>query len=326
MSETVSIRVRSTVSRRFPRGFVPRVAPAAITLVVMVVILLICTVMQPRVLSTIGLTLVFSSIVPIVFAALAQMTIMSVGDIDLGIGAFIGLVTGVSASMLKTSPLIGALILVGLVVAYAMVGALVQWRKVPSLIATLGASFVWLGIGLTFLPTPGGEPPQWLLSYAAWTPPLFPVPVVVVVVAVALVWLLTQRTGWGTQVRALGSNPIALARSGTSLLLTRMSAYALAGVLGILGGLALSGQIASGDVNASSDYTLVSVAAVILGGGTFFGGRAGVWGALFGASTLGLLTVLLTLLNLPSALQPAIEGAIVFLALAGRLVVEKVVK
>lgn len=326
MTETVSIRLRSNVGRRFPRGFVPRIAPAGITLLVMVVILLICEVMEPRALSTIGLTLIFSSIVPIVFASLAQMAIMSVGDIDLGIGAFIGLVTGVSASLLKTSPLLGILVFVGLVVAYAIVGALVQLRKVPALIATLGASFVWLGIGLTFLPTPGGEPPQWLLAYASWAPPLIPVPVVVVVLAAVLVWMLVQRTGWGTRVRALGSNPVALARSGTSLLFTRMGAYALAGVLGILGGLALSGQIASGDVNSSSDYTLVSVAAVILGGGTFFGGRAGVWGTLFGATTLGLLTVLLTLLNLPSALQPAIQGAIVFLALAGRLLVEKVVK
>ena len=303
MTETVSIRLRSNVGRRFPRGFVPRIAPAGITLLVMVVILLICELMEPRALSTIGLTLIFSSIVPIVFASLAQMAIMSVGDIDLGIGAFIGLV-----------------------VAYVIVGALVQLRKVPALIATLGASFVWLGIGLTFLPTPGGEPPQWLLAYASWAPPLIPVPVVVVVLAAVLVWMLVQRTGWGTRVRALGSNPVALARSGTSLLFTRMGAYALAGVLGILGGLALSGQIASGDVNSSSDYTLVSVAAVILGGGTFFGGRAGVWGTLFGATTLGLLTVLLTLLNLPSTLQPAIQGAIVFLALAGRLLVEKVVK
>lgn len=326
MSATVSVRVRSQIGRRYPRGFLPRIAPAGITLAVMLVILLICVIMQPRVLSIVGLTLVFSSITPIVFATLAQMVIMSVGDIDLGIGAFIGLVTGICASMLTSSPLIGVLTLLGLVLAYAAVGALVQWRKVPSLIATLGASFVWLGLGLAFLPTPGGEPPAWLLAFSSWRPAVIPVPVLVMLAAAGALWFVMQRTGWGTNIRALGSNPIALSRSGASPLYTRMSAYALAGVLGILGGIVLSGEIASGDVNAANDYTLVSVAAVILGGGTFFGGRAGAWGALFGAATLGLLTVLLTLLNLPSALQSAIQGAIVFLALAGRLFVEKAVK
>lgn len=326
MSETVSVRVRSDVGRRFPRGFLPRIAPAGITLVVMVVIIAICFAMQPTVLSPVGLTLVFSLIVPIACAALAQMVIMSVGDIDLGIGSFIGMVTGIAASVLTDSPPLGLLTLVGVVIAYGALGAIVQWRKVPSLIATLGASFVWLGIGMSFLPTPGGAPPAWLLAFSQWRPPFFSVPVVILLLLAVAMWLIMQRTGWGTRVRALGSNPVALRRTGASPLATRIGAYMLAGVIGVIGGLVLSGEIASGDVNAGGDYTLISVAAVILGGGSFFGGRAGAWGALFGACTLGLLTVLLTLLNLPSALQSAIQGAIVFVALAGRLLIEKVVK
>lgn len=326
MSTTVSVRARSSIGRRFPRGMLPRIAPAGITLAVMVIIVVICFAMQPRVLSTVGLTLVFSSIVPLACAALAQMVVMSVGDIDLGIGAFVGMVTGVSASVLAASPLLGFLVLLGAVLAYGALGAIVQLRKVPSLIATLGASFVWLGIGMTFLPTPGGVPPSWILAWAQWRPPIVSVPVVVLVLVACAMWLLMQRTGWGANVRALGSNPVALARSGASPLWIRSSAYMVAGALGVIGGLVLSGEIASGDVNAGGNYTLIAVAAVILGGGSFFGGRAGAWGALFGACTLGLLTVLLTLMNLPSALQSAIQGAIVFLALAGRLVIEKVVK
>lgn len=326
MSQSAAIGVRSPVGGKLPRGLLPRVAPAGITVIAMAVILIVCISLQPAMLSTVGLSLVFSSIVPIVFAALAQMVIMSIGDIDLGIGAYIGLVTGVSATVLRGSPLLGFGVLIALVAAYALVGALVQLRKVPSLIATLGASFVWFGIGLTFLPTPGGLAPNWLFAYASWTPPLVPAPLLVIVVATAIMWLVVQRTALGARLRALGSNPMVLTRSGQSPLLTRMSAYALAGVLGILGGLALSAEIGGGDVASSNGYTLVSVAAVILGGGTFFGGRAGAWGAMFGAVTLGLLTVLLTFLNLPSSVQPAIQGAIVFVALTGRLIVEKVIK
>ncbi|MGF3056437.1 ABC transporter permease [Microbacterium sp. YY-01] len=326
MSETVSVRARTGPSRRLPRGFLARIAPSGITFIAMAIILIVCMSIQPAMMSTVGLTLVFASIVPIVFAALAQMVVMSVGDIDLGIGAYIGLVTGVSATILRDSPLLGFVTLVGLVLAYAAVGALVQLRKVPSLIATLGASFVWFGVGLSFLPTPGGRSPDWLFSYAAWMPPLVPAPLLVITIATVAMWLIMQRTPSGARIRALGSNPVVLTRSGQSPLQARMLAYAIAGILGILGGLALSAEIGGGDVASSDGYTLVSVAAVILGGGTFFGGRATAWGAAFGAITLGLLTVLLTFLSLPSSVQPAIQGAIVFVALAGRLIVEKVMK
>ena len=58
----------------------------------------------------------------------------------------------------------------------------------------------------------------------------------------------------------------------------------------------------------------------------FTGGRGVAWGTLFGAITLGLMTVLLTLLNLSSNLQPAVQGSIVIAVLAGRLVVERVTR
>jgi len=115
-------------------------------------------------------------------------------------------------------------------------------------------------------------------------------------------------------------------RSGGSMLRTRMLAYGTVGVLGVVAGIALTAEIGGGDVNAVPGYTLTTIAAVILGGGVFTGGRAVAWGTLFGAVTLGLLTVLLTLLNLSSNLQPAVQGSIVIAVLAGRLVVERVVK
>ena len=89
---------------------------------------------------------------------------------------------------------------------------------------------------------------------------------------------------------------------------------------------AATAEIGGGDVNAVPGYTLTTIAAVILGGGMFTGGRAVAWGTLFGAITLGLLTVLLTLLNLSSNLQPAVQGFIVIAVLAGRLVVERVAR
>jgi ribose transport system permease protein len=303
-----------------------RSAPAAVTTVALVAILLVCGIMQSAVFSATGLTLVFSAIVPLAIATQAQMVIMAVGDIDLGIGSFVGLVTTVVATKFVTSPLLGALLLLALVAGYGLLGALVQLRGVPSLIATLGASFVWLGLGLFVLPTPGGEVPGWLGSYAYGTFGILPVPLLPIVAVAAAAWFVLQRTRFGRDVRGLGSNPTALERSGASPLAVRIGAYALAAVLGILAGLALAGGIGGGDVSASQNYTLITVASVILGGGSFFGGRAVAWGATAGAVTLGLTGTLLSLLDVSSSVQPAVQGALVIAALAGRLVIRKVVR
>jgi ribose transport system permease protein len=310
-----------------PRGLVRRALPGVLTLVAMIVILAVCGTIQPRIWSQAGMTLIMSPIVALAIASMAQMVMMSIGDIDLGIGFFVGMITALVATFLRESPVIGLLALAGSVLGYALLGAVVQLRSVPSLIATLGASFIWLGLGLFALPAPGGLAPDWLFKYAMWKPPLLiPIPVITMIVATAITWFVTQRTGVGVRFRSLGSNPVALVRSGASLLRTRMLAYTTVGILGVLAGITLAAEIGGGDVNAVPGYTLTTIAAVILGGGMFTGGRAVAWGTLFGAITLGLLTVLLTLLNLSSNLQPAVQGFIVIAVLAGRLVVERVVR
>ncbi len=310
-----------------PKGFLRRIFPGLLTFVAMLAILMICGSIQPGIWSRSGLTLITSPIVALAIASMAQMVMMSIGDIDLSIGYFVGLITAIVATLVHDAPLLGYLALAGAVLSYALLGALVQLRAMPSLIATLGASFIWLGLGLFILPVPGGEAPDWLTNYAMWKAPVVvPTPVITMVVATAVTWFIMQRSAVGLRFRGLGSNPMALVRSGGSMLRTRMLAYAIVGILGVLAGVALTAEIGGGDVNAVPGYTLTTIAAVILGGGMFTGGRAVAWGTLFGAVTLGLLTVLLTLLSLSSNLQPAVQGLIVIAVLAGRLAVERFVR
>ena len=303
-----------------------RNAPAGVTVVALLLMFIICVILQPAVASIFGLYLVTSLMVPLVIAALAQMVMMSIGDIDLSIGAFIGLATTVAATWLTTSPALGLLVFAALIAGYGILGALVHIRKVPSLIATLGASFIWLGLANFILPTPGGAAPGWLLGLAEWSPPVFPSPFLPIVLITLAVWWVTRKSRLGVSLRALGSNRVALDRAGSRPLVTRVTAYCLVAVLGVLAGVALTSQIGGGDPTSADSYTLTSIAAVILGGGSFRGGRAVAWGAMAGALTLGLVSVLLSFLNLSSNVQPAIQGGIVIAALAGRLVVERVFK
>jgi ribose transport system permease protein len=303
------------------RATLRRLAPAVVSALALAGMLAVCASLQPGVLTVAGLSLVLSATVPLVIAAQAQMVVMSVGDIDLGIGSFVGLITVITATKLVSSPATGALLLLALVAGYAVLGALIHLRRVPSLIATLGASFVWLGLALFLLPTPGGTTPAWLATFGAWQPAGLPAPLVPILVVSALVYLVTARGALGVRIRALGSNAVALERAGLRPLGARVTAYAVAGALAVLSGLVLASQTGGGDASSANSYTLITVAAVILGGGTFQGGSVVPWGVAIGGVTLGLVSVVLSLLDVQTNLQSAVQGLIVLTVLAGRAVV-----
>lgn len=298
-------------------------SPALLALGALVVIFILTAMLQPGILSVSGLTLMLMASVPLVLAAQAQMIIMSVGDIDLGVGYLVGLVTVIAATLFIDQPLLGLLMIVGIFVAYAAIAYVVQKRGVPSIIVTLGMSFVWLGIGLQLRPTPGGTTPEWLAAISSWRPTWFPAPLIFIIIATLIGWYITRRTLAGTRMRALGSQAPTLEKAGISLVRVRVSAYLFAALLLTASGLLLASQTWSGDINAASEYTLMTIAAVILGGGNFAGGRALPIGTTLGAVTLGLITVLLSLINIPSSLQSAAQGLIVIAVLAGRILIER---
>ena len=96
--------------------------------------------------------MLLSSAVPLVFASLGQMFIVTAGDIDMGNGYSIGLVNVLLAVILSRSPLIGFLSLAVFIGAYMLMGALIHLRRLPSIVITLGAQFIWLGIALIICP------------------------------------------------------------------------------------------------------------------------------------------------------------------------------
>jgi ribose/xylose/arabinose/galactoside ABC-type transport system permease subunit len=279
--------------------------------------------LQPQALSVDGLSLLFSSAIPLVLASISQMFIITLGDIDLGIGYFVGLANTISARYLAHSLFLAIGLLIATIIGYMIAGALVQLRRLPAIIVTLGASFVWLGAALIILPIPGGTSPAWLSAIFNWSPPLIPVPLLYAATIAIAAYLIMFRTTFGTVLRGMGSNPQAVARGGWSMLKVRTLAYALASLFGILSGLALTGITSAGDPNASANYTLLSIASVILGGGDFAGGKAAPIGGVVGALAISLVGSLLALLNLSSDFQSAVQGVILVIVLAGRIVTQR---
>lgn len=279
--------------------------------------------LQPRTMSYFGLNLLLNLAVPIALATIAQMFVLCVNELDLSIGAFVSLVACITATWVHDTPLFGLLALSALVAVYAGIGALIHLRQLPSIVVTLGLSFVWLGLAVLVLPTPGGKAPDWIRSLMTLKPPMIPFPIIAAVVLALVVHLLLMRSAWGTTLRGAGGNPAALARAGWSILRIKMTMFALAGFFGVLSGMALVGLTTSADANIALRYTLLSIAGVILGGGEFVGGRVSPIGAVIGALTLALAGSFLSFLRLNPDWQIGAQGAILIVVLALRVLISR---
>jgi len=278
---------------------------------------------QPRAMSYFGINLLLNLAIPLMFATMAQMMILAVSDLDLSIGPFVSLTASIGATLLPSRPELAVLAFALAVAAYALAGALIESRQLPSIVVTLGLSFVWLGCAVLLLPTPGGLAPEWLSSAMAYRTPWLPMPIWMALLAAVLGHFLVTRSAFGTLVRGLGGNPTAVARVGWSLIRVRAGVYALAGVFGVLSGLMLVGQTTSADPNIASRYTLVSIAAVILGGGKFVGGYVSPVGAVIGALTMTLAASFLTFLNIAPDWQVGMQGLILIMVLGLRAAIDR---
>jgi ribose transport system permease protein len=308
--------VRSADLRRFLRALLPAISLA--------LVLAAIGWLNPRVISYFGFTLMLNYAVPIALATLAQMFAMTCNDIDLSIGAFVGFVCCVAATYLNESPAIGALILSTCVLVYAGLGTLIHWRNLPSIVVTLGMSFVWQGLAILLLPKPGGKAPDWLQAIMGFKPPVVPLPILAAILVAAIAWAGLMRTSYGAILRGVGGNATAVRRAGWSLLVAKTTLFGLSGLFGVLSGLALVGITRSADAHLGDGYTLLSIAGVILGGGEFVGGLVSPIGAVIGALTLTLAsTQLLGFMRIPADWQVGANGAILIIVLAARVLISQ---
>lgn len=298
-----------------------RLLRQALPFLTLAVVLVATFYVQPRTMSYFGLNLMLQYAVPIALATIAQMFIITVNDLDLSIGPFVGLVSCVGATLLLDNPLLGILVLLALIAAYGAIGALIHIRNLPSIVVTLGLSFVWLGIAVMILPSPGGKAPDWLKALMTVQTPWVPFPIIAAIVIGVVVQLALMYSSWGVIARGAGGNPKALSRAGWSMLKTKVAMYMLAGLFGVLSGLALLGLTTSGDAHVADRYTLYSIAGVILGGGEFIGGRVSPLGAVVGALTLALAGSFLIFLKISPDWQIGAQGAILIIVLALRALV-----
>jgi ribose transport system permease protein len=265
------------------------------------------------------------SALPLVFAAMAQAVVVISGGIDLSIGSLMSVVNVISAKEMLDDPvkytavsyrealLISVLLLVFGLAAGAFTGLLITVTKVPDIVVTLAMLFVWAGVALWILEVPGGSAPAEFQNLALGTvgTQWLPTGLLIVLGFFVVVWLPLRWAKPGLSLYAIGSDRTAAYLAGISVGRTRIFAYALGGFFAALGGLALTATTTIGSPLAGTEFTLNSVAAIVLGGVALIGGIGGLAGPIAAAFILTLTKTILVLKGVDQNWAQVIQGCLI---------------
>ena len=253
--------------------------------------------------------------------AMAQTFVVITAGIDLSVGAVMVLtnclaswiVVGTAGS--ATLGVLGVL-LTGFVCG-AINGLIVIYGRLQPIVVTIATGAVFFGLALLLRPVPGGDVYSPVAD--ALTGKIFdiaPASLVALAAVVVVLWVPYSRSTIGRAAYAVGSSESAAYMSGVPVDAAKFFAYVLSGLTASLGGLFLTFVTYSGEASAANGntYTLFSIAAVVLGGVSLFGGSGSAIGAIFGALMFRTIGDLLFVFNLDPLWQPLFQGLVLLAA------------
>jgi ribose transport system permease protein len=239
--------------------------------------------------------------------------------LDLSVGAIVALVSIIGALVMRDHGVVAGLAAsFGAGAAVGLVNGIVITRfKVFPFIATLAMMSVVSGLALSLS---GGVAvtgvPEAFSSLAYARAFGIPIPVIIALAVLAICVVVLRYTKLGRRIYATGGNEEAARLSGIAIGAVKVAAYVLSGLCASVGSLILTARVASGQPSLGATLPLESVAAVVLGGVSLFGGRGSVVGVAFGVLFISILSNGLNLLNVPSYTQMMVIGGALILAVS----------
>lgn len=260
-----------------------------------------------------GLESLARSALPFAFATAAMAVVVIVGGIDLSVASMMAVCAVTAAVLMERMAGVPALMIVlGVGLAMGLInGALIVLTRVPDIVVTLAMLFVWEGVALLILSSPGGSVAPWLsgATRGSFLINGLPMALVIMALAIAVIWLPTRRSKLGLAIYATGSDPLAAFRSGVAVDRTKIIAYGICGLFCAMGGLSLAALTGIGEP-VPGPYLMASVAAVVLGGVVLGGGKGGLLGPIIAVFILRIIRTILTLMAIDPNVTTIVEGVI----------------
>jgi len=255
--------------------------------------------------------------------AMAQTFVVLTAGIDLSVG-MIFILTNCVGSYIVTGSMGTALLgVIGVLVLGLACGALngliVIYGRLQPIVTTIATGSIFYGIALWLRPQPGSSDDfnsDIADLMTSQLPGGIPMSLVALLVIVVVVWLPFRRSPVGRAVYAVGSSEVAAYMSGVPIKRAKFAAYTLSGVLAAMGGLYFTFITYSGVASFADGgtYTLYSIAAVVLGGVSLFGGVGSAVGAIFGALAFRTIGDLIFVFDLEPLWQTLFQGVVLLLA------------
>jgi ribose transport system permease protein len=254
--------------------------------------------------------------------AIAQTLVVVTSGIDLSVGMVMVLANCLASTIVVGTPAMTALGVVSVLLVGGLCGAIngiiVIFGRLQPIVTTIATGAVYYGAALALRGVPGGDVNATLAdALTGQLPGGVPASLVLLLALVLVVWLPFRRSVVGRAAYALGSSEVAAYMSGVPIRRAKFVAYTLSGLLASVAGLFLTCITYSGEASAAngSTYTLYSIAAVVLGGVSLFGGSGSAIGAIFGALMFRTIGDLLFVFNVEPLWQPLFQGMVLLAAI-----------
>ena len=318
--------------RYFSAQNVPLLLSFGVLIAMIVLYIVLFTLKQGHAPGNFELTTTVNNTMSVGLAGIGQTMVVLTGGIDLSVGGIVDLTNSVAAQLMHDS--FPSMLFVSLLVLLVGAGAglinglLVAYGRLQPIVVTLATLAIWQGVALLVLPSPGGAiPPSFSNLLSGTVPALADLPCGLVVLALLIVlWYLLRRTSFLVALYAVGNDARAARANGTPVLRAKIGAYTLGGLFSGAAGLYFAAVTTSGDATSGSPMTLTSIAAVVLGGISLFGGRGSAVGALAGAFILTLILNVLFFAGANTQLQDLFTGLFLILAVVASTLVRWLVQ
>jgi ribose/xylose/arabinose/galactoside ABC-type transport system permease subunit len=279
------------------------------------VIFLLLSISTDTFLSWVNLINVVRQISVNAIVALGASYVVLGGEIDLSTGtltAFAGcLVALLMVAGINMWVAILIVLVVGLVVG-VLSGMIVTYIKIPSFIATLGVSYIYLGATLLLTNSEpiSGLPEAFMIFGRGYVADVVPVPVIILFIFFSIGAFVLKYTTFGRSVIAVGENSTAARLSGIDVIKTKILVLGIGGLTAAAAGIVMASRLSSGQPMAGGEIGLTAIAAVFVGGTE----KASALNVLAGAIVLGLVNNGLNLLEVNAYWQKVALGIIIVLA------------
>jgi ribose transport system permease protein len=285
--------------------------------------MIVVGVARPRFLNPINLLSILGNTTFLGMLAIGMVFLLAIREIDLSVGWIFNFSAVLSALLMVAglNPWLAAAAGIAFGAALGMLnGILAVGLRLPAIIVTLGTFSMFQGLSLVVnkgrAVFPADQSSTFFTFISAKLAGIVPAPAVVFVLLAVVMHFVLHRSRFGYRVQAVGSNPDAARLAGIPTALVRLQTLVLMGAISGLSGVMYVGFRGAIDPNEGSDFALVVIAAVIIGGTPLSGGAGTVIGAVVGMLIIQVITSGLIFFGIDATWSTFVTGAVIVLAVS----------